>query len=132
MTTLTIDGSAVEGIDSFYDEINRVFMVGEDWQLGPSLDALNDLLYGGYGTLGALEAGESVRVRWRHSAHSRAALGAQATAGYYREKLRRPDLFRTDHFARLLADLEAGAGPTYFDIVLDVFAQHPRIELDLD
>lgn len=49
--TLTIDGSRIHDIPSFYDEINRVFMTGVDWTLGPSLDALDDLLYGGYGAL---------------------------------------------------------------------------------
>ena len=29
------------------------------------------------------------------------------------------------------AALEAGTGPTYFDIVLEVFADHPEVELVL-
>ncbi|WP_189654972.1 hypothetical protein [Paracoccus mutanolyticus] len=41
--------------------MNRVFMAAEDWQLGDSLDALNDMLYGGYG---ALHGAGSVRLRW--------------------------------------------------------------------
>ena len=44
--TLTIAGHAIRDIASFYDEINRVFMACEDWSLGPSLDALDDLFYG--------------------------------------------------------------------------------------
>ena len=49
MLTLRLDGRLIHDIASFYDEINRVFMAGEDWQLGPSLDALDDMLRGGYG-----------------------------------------------------------------------------------
>jgi len=41
---LIIDGANIRDIASFYDEINRVFMVGEDWQLGASLDGLDDML----------------------------------------------------------------------------------------
>jgi RNAse (barnase) inhibitor barstar len=48
---LVLDGSAIHDIAGFYAEINRVFMACEDWQLAPSLDALDDLLYGGYGAL---------------------------------------------------------------------------------
>lgn len=53
---LVLQGSAVSDIPSFYAEINRVFMAGEDWQLGHSLDALVDMLYGGYGVLAGHES----------------------------------------------------------------------------
>ena len=43
MLTMRLDGRRVHDIASFYDEINRVFMTGVDWQLGPSLDALDDM-----------------------------------------------------------------------------------------
>ena len=38
---LTIDGNRIRDIPSFFMEINSVFMSGEEWQLGPSLDALS-------------------------------------------------------------------------------------------
>jgi hypothetical protein len=57
--TLRLDGRRITGIPSFYDEVNRVFMADESWTLGPSLDALDDLLYGGYG---ALHGADRVRV----------------------------------------------------------------------
>ena len=128
MSTFTIRGEVVRSIPSFYDELNRLFMAGEDWTLGPSLDALNDLLYGG---VGALQGDDEIRVVWSDHALSREALGRETTAAYYREKLRRPETFSQSHFSGLLAQLEAGSGQTYFDIVLEIFAQHPRIELVL-
>jgi RNAse (barnase) inhibitor barstar len=128
MTTFTIDGAAISGIPSLYDELNRVFMEGEDWRLGQSLDALNDLLYGGFG---ALLGADDVVVRWADSAASRAALGREATIAYYREKLARPEVFDHRRFEGLLAEAEAGRGATYFDIVLEVFADHPEIALEL-
>lgn len=128
MTTFTIEGAAVHDIASLYDELNRVFMADEDWQLGPSLDALNDLLHGGFGTM---HGHEGVTIVWRDHAASRRALGREATAGYYRKKLRHPETFSAERFGPLLDAVEAGAGPTYFDIVLEVFADHPDIELVL-
>lgn len=43
---LVLRGSTVSDIASFYGEVNRVFMADEEWQLGHSLDALDDMLYG--------------------------------------------------------------------------------------
>ncbi|RYE19280.1 MAG: hypothetical protein EOP45_12880 [Sphingobacteriaceae bacterium] len=48
---LVIEGDRIFDIPSFYAEINRVLMLDEDWQIGHSLDALNDLLYGGFGEI---------------------------------------------------------------------------------
>ena len=128
MSTFTIRGEVVRSIPSFYDELNRLFMAGEDWTLGPSLDALNDLLYGG---VGALQGDDEIRVVWSDHALSRDALGRETTAAYYREKLQHPETFSQSHFHGLLAQLEAGSGQTYFDIVLEIFAQHPRVDLVL-
>ena len=124
--TLTMDGDAIGDIASFYAEINRVFMAGVDWQLGPSLDALNDMFHGGYG---AITAGEPVVLVWRHMDKSRAALGLEATRNFYREKLKRPDIFDAARIQRDLDALEAGTGPTYFEIVLEIIADHPNITL---
>lgn len=90
MATFTIRGAVVRSIPSFYDELNRLFMAGEDWTLGPSLDALNDLLYGG---VGALQGDDEIRVVWSDHALSREALGRETTAAYYREKLQHPETF---------------------------------------
>ena len=127
-TLFTIDGTRVHDLASFYDELNRVFMAGEEWQLGLSLDALDDLLYGGYG---ALHGVERPRIVWRDHQVSAAALGADATEAWQRTRLARPGY---DH-ARIQRELDAllaGTGPTYYELVLRVFADHPAIDLVLD
>lgn len=127
--TLVLDGSAIHDIASFYAEINRVFMANEDWQLGPSLDALDDLLYGGYG---ALAGHPTATVHWTHIAHSRAALGVAATRAWLQEKRTRPGIFNTPAIDAQLDALERGQGQTYADIVMDVFAAHPNLRLRTD
>lgn len=124
--TLTLDGGAVHDIASFYDEINRVFMAGESWRLGQSLDALDDLLRGGFG---AIEGREPVIIIWRDIEHSKIALGRAATKRFYLSKLERPDLFNRELIQTKIAELEAGAGPTYFDIIIEIFSDHPNFEL---
>ena len=123
---LTLDGARIQDIPSFYDEINRVFMQDVDWTLGPSLDALDDLLYGGYG---ALDGDAPATLVWTHFAASRDALGIDATRQYLLAKLARPEQFNAAHFQRELDALEAGTGQTYFDMVLGIIAAHPNITL---
>lgn len=123
--TLHLDGGRVDSIATFYDELNRVFMAGEDWRLGPSLDALDDLLHGGFG---AAHGADRLTVVWHAFDRSRDALGFAATREYYRAKLADPR-FDAALFRRRLDDLEAGRGKTYAELVLGVFADHPDVEL---
>lgn len=121
-----IDGGAIVDIPSLYAELNRVFMADEDWAIGESLDALDDLLYGGYG---ALAGRDPVTVVWRQMDASRAALGVDATRAWLQRKLARPGVFATTSIQRQLDALDQGTGRTYFDIVAEVFASHPAIRL---
>ncbi|MFG6108295.1 barstar family protein [Stenotrophomonas rhizophila] len=123
---LVLDGSAIDDIASFYAAINRVFMAGEDWQLGPSLDALDDMLHGGYGAL----AGQTqVELHWKDIAHSREALGTAATRAWLQAKLDAPGTFNTAHVSAQLQALDRGEGQTYFDIVMAIFAAHPKVRV---
>ncbi|MHC1652639.1 barstar family protein [Stenotrophomonas maltophilia] len=124
--TLQIEGSAIDGIDSLFTELNRVFMASEDWQLGPSLDALDDLLHGGYG---ALAGHAAVTVIWRDIEHSRSALGQQATVDWLQAKQQAPGLFDNRAISRQLAAVQRGDGQTYFEIVMEIFASHRQITL---
>lgn len=123
---LVLQGSAVSDIPSFYAEINRVFMADEDWQLGHSLDALDDMLYGGYGVLAGHE---NATLIWRDIEHSRSALGVETTRTWLQAKLDAEGTFNVRTIAAQLEALDAGEGQTYFQIVMEIFAAHPRIQL---
>ena len=123
---LSIIGRNIRDIPTFYAEINRVFMAEEDWRLADSLDALNDLLYGGYG---AIEGREPVRIVWHDIAASRSALGVEATRAFLAEKLQRPDLFNVHVFGRQLEALDRGTGQTYFEIVREIIGDPHNIAL---
>lgn len=124
--TLIIEGQTIHDIPSFYDEINRVFMADEDWKLGQSLDALDDMLYGGYG---ALQGGATVILIWRQMEKNREDLGLEATRGHYRRKLEHPERFNIERIRSDLEALERGDGPTFFDIVQQIIADHHNIDL---
>ncbi|MDO5683618.1 MAG: hypothetical protein Q4G46_12440 [Propionibacteriaceae bacterium] len=123
--TFTVDGRRIHDISTLYAELNRVFMQGVDWQLGASLDGLNDLLHGGYG---ALEGVDEAVIEWLAFEETREALGVPATRAWLRAKLGRA-AFDQVAVAEQLAALESGAGRTYFALVLEVFADHPRWQI---
>jgi len=121
-----IDGSQIRDIPSFYKEVNQVFMSGETWELGASLDALNDLLYGGFSSM---PAGEPATLIWTNIDLSRESLGVACTTRYYRDKLFPGSPFNQEFFTTKLREMEQGLGQTYFDIILDIIAGHPQINL---
>jgi len=46
---VALKGPFIRDIPDFYAEINRILMAGESWRIGESLDALDDMMRGGYG-----------------------------------------------------------------------------------
>lgn len=126
MKQITINGNNIYSIPSLYAEINRVFMAEEDWQIGNSLDAFNDLLYGG---LGAIRGDEKMQLIWRNIEKSKETLGYETTKAYYEGKLKAGSTFNREYFQEKLTALENGGGETYFDILMAIIAEHPNIEL---
>ncbi|RZL78930.1 MAG: ribonuclease inhibitor [Sphingomonas sp.] len=128
MKTIIINGRAIQDIPSFYREINRAFMPGETWQLGDSLDAFDDLLYGSYG---AIAGRERVRIVWQDFDQSKAALGYETTRQFLLSKLEKPATYNVGVIRDQLDALEEGRGQTYVQIVLTIFADHENITLEL-
>lgn len=127
MTTFEINGDTIESIASFYAELNRIFMAEEDWQLGESLDAFNDLLYGGFG---AMPSDGEVQLVWHNIEAAREALGVDATRAWLQAKLDDPARrFNQESIQRDLDALNAGEGETYFDIIMQIIADHLRVHL---
>lgn len=124
--TLVLEGRTINGIADLYAEINRVFMAGESWQIGASLDALDDLLHGGYG---ALQGQRQTKLIWRDMAHSRQALGTVTTCAWLQAKLESPQQFNRTLIQAQLHALQRGEGQTYFEIVMEIFAAHTHITL---
>lgn len=126
MKQITINGNAIDDIPTFYAEVNRALMHSESWQIGESLDALNDLLYGGFG---AIDGEEQVELLWIDLERTREKLGYEVTKSYYKEKLKPGSPFNKALFTQKLAALEAGKGETYFDMIMATIAEHPKIRL---
>lgn len=123
--TIVIDGNNIEDIATFYAEINRVFMAGEDWELGESLDALNDLFYGGFG---AIKDSEEIKIIWQNVEKSKKTLGYETTREFYLKKLLNPSRFNPDLIKQKLYELENGMGQTFFEIVVEIISSHNNID----
>lgn len=126
MKQLIIEGDQINDIASFYEEINRVFMPNEDWQMGESLDALSDLMYGGYGEI---KGNEPVQIVWNNIKKAETVLGLQETIAFYTEKLQHPDTYNVKWINEKLDALQKGQGQTYFEIIIEIFNEHPNIQL---
>lgn len=126
MKQIFIQGRNIVDIPSFYREINRVFMKDEDWELGESLDAFNDLLYGGFG---AMKGHSNMQLIWLNAERCSKALGYNITKEYYLNKLMPGSIFNKDFHRQKLDELEAGIGQTYFQIIVGIISDHPNIQL---
>lgn len=101
-------------------------MAKEDWKIGESLDALNDLFYGGFGLI---DGNEPVKLTWKNFNHNKELFGYDFTMKFYLEKLKQPKVFSTKIIQQNISDLESGSGLTYFEIILEMISEHKNITL---
>ena len=123
---LVIEGKNISNIKTFYQEINRVFMQQENWKIGESLDALNDLFYGGFGEINGKE---NISLIWENFEENKKALGLEMTKNFYESKLKSPEIFNTVFIKEKIEALENGNGQTYFEIIAEIIAEHSNIKL---
>lgn len=71
---ILIDGANFQDMDGFYLEMGRLLSGDSSFEPGHNLDALSDLLGGGFGVL---TPGEPLTVRWSHFTKSQQDLGEE-------------------------------------------------------
>lgn len=126
MRTLIINGKNITSISTFYGEINRVFMQNEDWSIGESLDALNDLFYGGFGEI---KGKENLKLIWENFEENKKTLGSETTKNFYEAKLKSPEIYNSSFVQEKLEALNQGTGKTYLEIILEIIAEHSNVHL---
>jgi len=123
---IQIDGAKIQDLTSLYNEFNDKLMPNEDWELGESLDALDDLLYGGFGEINGNEA---IRLVWTDFERMKEFFGYDFTLNFYQNKLKYPEIFNKDLIKNSIDELQNGNGKTYFEIILEIIESHSNIEL---
>ncbi|MDD5770182.1 MAG: barstar family protein [Candidatus Gracilibacteria bacterium] len=63
MKTFTINGNHLTSLDDFYLKIEDLFLQNSTLKFGKNLDALNDILYGGFGSF---EENENIEIVWQN------------------------------------------------------------------
>lgn len=124
MTKIIIEGKNINNIETFYEEVNRVFMSQENWKIAQSLDAFNDLLYGSFGEI---KGKEKIQLIWKDIEENQKSLGFQTTLEFYQNKLKSPEIFNRKFVLSKIDELHNGVGPTFFEIILEIMSDHDNI-----
>lgn len=115
---IEIDGRTFDDLPGFYDEVSRKLIApGQVW--GRNLDALTDVLRGGFGT----PEGGFV-LRWRHSQRSRECLGKSAMVRHLEAVLARCHPSNVPALRERLEVARRGEGPSLFDELVSIFRRH--------
>ena len=126
MKKIIIEGKNINNIETFYEEVNRVFMRNEDWKIAQSLDAFNDMLYGSFGEI---KGKEKIQLIWKDMEQNQKSLGFQTTLEFYQNKLQSPEIFNHKFVLSKINELHNDVGFTFFEIVLEIIANHDNIML---
>lgn len=126
MKTITLDGSKITGLDTFYDE-TQLKLCPSFQGYGRNLDAFNDILYGGFGVFYE----EKIKLIWLDSHKSQNALGYSETIKYLRERLPRVHPTNVKRWQHRLALAKKHQGPTLFDEIVGIIQGHKDIDLRL-
>lgn len=112
-----IDGLRFSTLDEFFDEVSRVLIPSVEW--GRTLDAFDDILYGGLGT-----PDDGFTIKWKNHEMSRQRLGYSQTARHMRDVLQRCHPSGVGVVRDELRNALEGRGPTLFDTIVDIVRQH--------
>ena len=126
MKKITIEGKNINNIETFYEEVNRVFMSQENWKIAQSLDAFSDMLYGSFGEI---KGKEKIQLIWKDIEQNQKSLGFQTTLEFYQNKLKSPEIFNHKFVLSKINELHNDVGFTFFEIVLEIIANHDNIML---
>jgi RNAse (barnase) inhibitor barstar len=117
LPVLTLDGTRFSDLEGFYEEVSKSLIPGASW--GKNLDALNDILRGGFGT-----PDDGFRLRWVNSALSNERLGWPETVLYLEQNLSR---CHPQNVPLVQAKLDAARrheGQTLFDMLVEIIRRH--------
>lgn len=122
-----IDGNNFKILDGFYDEVQKE-VTANFKEIGRNLDALNDILRGGFGKF---EYGEPIKILWKNSEKSKKDLGFPETIKYFEAKLKKCHPSNKESVQKDLQDAQENKGETLFQIIIKIISNHEHIELEI-
>ncbi len=112
-----IDGTRITSLAAFYEEISRVLIPGATW--GRNLDALDDVLGGGFGT-----PPEGFTIKWCNAHFSKENLGYAETVRFLEEQSGRCHANNRESVRIELESARARTGPTLYDRIIEIIRSH--------
>ncbi len=125
LPTYDLPGEQIHSLEDFYRIIGEVIN-GPGGYFGTNLDALNDCLYGNFGT----PPGPYV-IRWNNHQLSKKALGYPETIRQLEIRAARPYPSNRALALGKLALAKQHQGPTVFDWLVEVMTNVPNVHLEL-
>jgi len=125
---LIIDGDKFSDFKGFCKEFSDIFLSGT-YKWHGNLDALNDLLFGGFGDI---ETEEQFTIIWRNSAKSKVDLGYSETIVKLNEKLNNCHQSYEEEVIQEIKDAKMNKGPTIFDEIEEIILENENVTLILE
>ena len=127
-----LDGKMFHDLEGFYCEIDRLFTKNLSWKTGHNLDAVNDILRGGFGVH---DYAEPITISWINFNKSRRDFGYETTEEYYRHILLACHPSNRKAITKQLDDAMRRKGETILDIIVETIANndpgHKDTELEI-
>jgi len=121
---IIISGDKFNDLNGFYEVIYSKMTLYEDWIPAHNLDALNDMLYSGFGK-------EPIQLIWEQSDKSQKDLGRETTISFYQNKINIGKPYNLVWATEKKSELIAGIGQTLFQIIVEIIESHSHIKLVL-
>jgi RNAse (barnase) inhibitor barstar len=128
MKSFVINGNNFSDLSSFFDEVENV-LTDKTSEFGRNFDAFNDVLRGGFGKY---DYNESVELIWKNSKKSRRDLDFPQTVIYLADWLRHAQEDSKNSVKEALDTANNQAGPTLYDIILEIIWDNKNIKLKLE
>lgn len=112
-----IDGACFTTLEEFYDEVGRVLLHNVSW--GRNIDALNDVLRGGFGT-----PANGFVLCWKSFDISRQRLGYPETVRQLEKRLLTCHSTAREQVLQQLEQAKQGIGPTVCDWLVEIIRSH--------
>ena len=124
-----LDGLNFNSLDSFYDEVEKVLTKNLDWKIGRNFNALDDILWGGFG---AFEDEEPIDLIWKNSNKSKDDLGYHETIRELQESLKECNNPDKSAIEKKIEDVKNKTEPTIFESLIELIIEHENVNLILE
>jgi len=123
-----IDGENFNNFKGFCKEFSNVVLSGK-YQWNGSLDAFNDILWGGFGDI---EGEEEYTIIWRNVAKSRKDLGYSETIKRLYKVLESCHPSNEEKVIQEISNAKMEKGPTLFDLIEEIILDNKNVTLILE